>query len=220
MYLRDSDNRKRRWAKGMNRVQSGIWGKDMMLFRSITLTTVGGQDNTWVRMSKDVKLLIKRIRDRGVVVEYVLSPELSPGKGLLHVHGLLRFDKGEISLVDLGVLWEDIHGAVQVDLKRVHKFEALTKYIVKHMLKDYPEAIGFKGRLLISRGWMPAGWQVARKFLVRWALERLGGFMPVWPIMNEMYRRWCAGESVMINVQRVWVVVHGEKVTQLKKGAL
>ena len=45
-YLRCSDNGKRRYARALNRVQSGIWGRDTSKFREITLTTREGDDNT------------------------------------------------------------------------------------------------------------------------------------------------------------------------------
>ena len=52
-YIGSDDNGKRRYARGMNRVQSGVWGKNIARFRSVTLTTRAGDDNSWGRMSGD-----------------------------------------------------------------------------------------------------------------------------------------------------------------------
>lgn len=199
VYFSSASAEARRYARGINRVMSGIWGRELSKFRECTLTTREGDDNTWYRMRKDIAKLIARLKTRGIVVEYCFSPEVSPKSGLLHVHGFIYMRKGSIELYELQALWKDIHGASQVTMKEARSHKAVCKYMVKHMLKEYVEDIGFKGKLLLSRKWLPLGWKQVREHLVKWAMDRVYSFGEgIWAIMNKMYEDWCKGETIML----------------------
>ena len=194
----NEDKNKRRWARAMNRACSGVWGVDKNHLKTFELTTRQGDDQTWARMTKDFKNWVRAMRDRGYKFEYIASPEYSPKNHLLHLHGVMRTEQ-IIPHKVMSEQWDRIHGAPIVYIKKVRSEKGAIRYCVKHMLKEYPEAVGFKGRLLVSGGWPPKNAGLVRKVLVRWALERVDVYgKHYWAVMNDMYKRWCMGEQLLL----------------------
>ena len=91
---------KRKYALAMRRIDYGIWGYSVKLFFEMTLTTREGDDNSTERFGKDVGKLIKWMRGLGFTIAYCGVYELSPGKRLLHWHGLLRVKGGFLKLYE------------------------------------------------------------------------------------------------------------------------
>lgn len=209
VYRRQSSSAKRRYARACDRVLSGVLGRDVEKVKEITLTTRYGEDNSWVRMRKDVGKLVRELRKRGVEMEYCLAPELSPGRGLMHVHGVVYLRKGDVSLFEVQVLWAEVHGATQVSFKAPGSVEKVKKYMVSHMFKAYDQVDWFGGRMLVSRGWMPEGWQFVSKVLNGWAVERdrPEDGRAIWDARNEMYRRWLWREKIVVRVGGAWFIL-------------
>jgi hypothetical protein len=206
-YERISDNRSRRFARCCHRVESGIIGRDSRQFYRCVLTTRLGDENDWGTMQYDLKKLKAQLVYKGVEIEYVFLPHISDKNGLLHLDGIIRLRSGSLSLFELQVMWSNVHGATEVEFKPL-KLETrveLVRYIVLHMFKDYDKVIGFKGRMLISKGWMPKGWLALDKLLTRRALDVLFKFGPVvWDIKRETFNGWLKGETIMFRYDGIW----------------
>lgn len=195
-------NERRRYAKAYNRVESGIWGRDLSKLFEVSLTTRLGDDNTYRRLRMDYIKLVKRVRYLGVSVDYYAVPELSPDNSLIHLHCIWYMRNGRISKVELQDMWKELHGAVQVDLKEVITQEAVQKYVVKHLLKDYLVKEEFKAGALMSRGWLPQGAKKFHKVLCRWANERKYKWwnIDIWQVVNGLYEEWCKYNKVSFEV--------------------
>jgi hypothetical protein len=171
---------KRRYAKSINRIESGTYGEKPSLFFKIDLTTREGDDNTPERLKRDIKKLMVDMRVEHDI-EYVFAIGETPDKGLVHTHGLLRVKGGFLKLYDgdvkdnrnkwrdnryqlhsehidanrkaLGDMWNRIHGAFVVQLQPVNENfkNELHRYIVKHIMKDY--IMIPDNRLMVSSGW-------------------------------------------------------------------
>jgi hypothetical protein len=150
-------------------------------------------------MQKHLRKLIQQLSYRSVVLEYIFMPHVSAQNSLLHLDGIVWLRSGALSLFELQVLWAGVHGATQVDFKPVVSLEAVQRYAVSHMFKDYDKVIGFKGRMLVSKGWMPKGWLALDKLLTSRALNRLYDMGPaVWDLKKDLYRRWLLGEVISV----------------------
>jgi hypothetical protein len=214
-YERCSDNRARRYARACNRVLSGIIGRDASQFYRCVLTTRLGDANDWSTMQKHLRKLIQQLGYRGVVAEYVFLPHIAPMNKLLHLDGLVRIKSGSVSKFELQVLWAGIHGATQVEFTplRVMTEEQLVHYITSHMFKDYDEIVGFKGRMLVSKGWMPKGWLALDKMLTSSALNRLYDMGPaVWDLKKDLYRRWLLGEVISVKSMEYGQMVRFQRI--------
>lgn len=196
----ETEIQSRRFARACHRVMSGVTGRDIKRFYKVVLTTRGGDNGTWPTMCKHLKLLIMKLRYRGIVLEYCFAPHVTKS-GLLHLDGIVFIRRGELSLFELQVMWGELHGATQVNFKRVVRSDRVKQYMVGHMLKDYDKVmeLGFKGRMLISRGWMPVGWLRVDKVLCRSALDKVGQLgRAAWVLKNDAYERWLNYEVVTI----------------------
>ena len=201
-YFRQSQNRGRRFARCMNRVVSGVLGRDSSKFYRLVLTTREGTANDWATINKDLKKMVQQLRYKGIKVEYVLLPHVTDKKQLLHLDGVMWLRGGNVSLFEIQVMWVNLHGATEVKFSPLARIGALAKYVVSHMFKDYDKIVGFKGRLLISKGWMPKGWQEVDKLLTRMALDRISRMgKGVWDIKRDMYRRWLCYENITVLVE-------------------
>jgi hypothetical protein len=206
-YQRTADNRSRRFARCCNRVESGIIGRDSKEFYRCVLTTRLGNANDWPTMQYDLKKLKAQLSYKGVIIEYVFLPHVSDKNKLLHLDGIIRLRSGSLSLFELQVMWCDIHGATEVEFEplRLATEQQLVHYIVNHMFKDYEKIVGFKGRMLISKGWMPKGWMVIDKLLTKRALDAVLRLGPVaWDIKRETFLGWLNGETVMFRYDGIW----------------
>lgn len=218
MYVRDCKNSSRRYARLCHRVESGVLGRNPEEIRRVVLTTRKGDDNSWPTMCKHLKLLKNQLKYKSIDMEYIFAPHVSDESGLLHLDGLMWERSGSLMVSELQVMWNNIHGAIIVyykEFKEPGKLGNLVRYIVSHMFKDYEKIIGFKGRVLVSRGWMPVGWQEVDKILTQHALESLAYLGDVaWIVKNDMYRRWLNGERLMFRHNGRFVTL---KRTEVKK---
>lgn len=190
----------RRYARACHRVMTGVLGRDITKFFRCVLTTKAGCRNTWPEMCKDLKALCSRLRYRGVVLEYCFCPHVTKS-GLLHLDGIVFIPVGSVTLFELQVLWAEIRGASQVDFKPVKSAERVKKYMVGHMVKDAERVTDYKGRMLISKGWLPKDWNIVNKALTAMAINKapkLGD--SVWSLKNSAYERWLNYEVVTIRV--------------------
>jgi hypothetical protein len=158
-------NEKVKYAMAMRRFNLGIWGYPTSVFRKVVLTTREGNDNTTKVFTRDLRKLIGGIRGDGYELEYNGGFELTPDKGLLHWHGLLRVKGGFLKLYDgpvlsgvvdyidkdgrpssphsranrreLGDRWNKIHGAFVVLMESIDTGEQLKEYILKDIMKEY-----------------------------------------------------------------------------------
>jgi hypothetical protein len=206
-YQRSADNRSRRFARCCHRVESGILGRDSKQFYRCVLTTRLGNANDWGTMQYDLKKLKMQLGYKGVKIEYVFLPHISDKNELLHLDGMIWLRSGSLSLFELQVMWCDIHGATEVEFEplRLATEEQLIHYIVNHMFKDYDKIVGFKGRMLISKGWMPKGWLAVDKLLTKRALDTVYKLGPVaWDIKRETYMGWLRGETILFRYDGIW----------------
>jgi len=135
---------KKKYAQGMRRLNLGYWGYPVSILRAIHLTTKEGNDNTTKTFAKHLRKMVGDWRSEGYEIEYCGALEYSPGKGLLHLHGLLRikggyFLDGNIHKArrKLGDTWNKIHGAFVVEITNVKNNQELRQYIIKHIMKEY-----------------------------------------------------------------------------------
>ena len=224
---------KRKYAMAMRRLNLGIWGYSVSSLRALHLTTKEGDDNTpWV-FARDLRKLINSFRGDGYDLEYNGALEFSPGKRLLHWHGIFRikggfFVKPMVSWQDkaavrraVGDRWNKCHGAFVVQITEVASRKDLEKYILKHILKEY---IGvdedMRNKFLFSRGWMRPGWKKVEDLGKSWVLggaESVGGLSAMcmtkegWDKVNEIVQAWAEKKSVTFRGE----VVDGKEVGYL-----
>jgi len=214
-----SHNDRTKYARGMRRLWLGIWGHPVSTLRAVHLTTKEGNDNTpWV-FAKDLRKLVGSFRGEGYDLQYDGALEFSPGRHLLHWHGLFRikggyFVKPMISWQDravvrrtLGDRWNECHGAFVVDIEPVEMRRALREYILKHIMKEY---IGvdedIRNKFLFSRGWMREGWKKIEDLAKLWVLggyESDGGISAMlmtkegWDKVNEIVQAWAESKTII-----------------------
>jgi len=191
-----------KYAVGMRRLNLGIWGYPVSTLRAIHLTTREGNDNTTKVFARDLRKLVLKFRGQGYDLQYDGTLEYSPGKHLLHFHGLLRVKGGFLKLyagevrddfnrwVDvegvvhsehidanrraLGDKWNEIHNAFVVQITPVDTKKQLKEYILKHMMKQYiGEDEDIRNKFLFSKGWMRKGWKEVEGLAKLWTLGGL-----------------------------------------------
>lgn len=187
-------NFKKRYARAINRIKAGGYGRPIKDLKEFSLTTKEGTDNTWATFKKDFTKWVRQLREKeGFYFEYVASPELTPEKGLLHVHGVLAF-QGVMSLKVMSKYWKMIHGASRVHIRRVKSYKAYGNYIIKHMLKNSKDLSLLKARILMSKDWLPHGWYKCLKEQCRWAIEMIDRGIDegaVWYEVDRRYKSYC-----------------------------
>ena len=194
---------KRKYALAMRRVDYGIWGYPISLFKKITLTTREGDDNSTERFKKDFRKLVVWFRKLGYEVEYCGVFELTPAKQLLHWHGLLRIKSGYFPVTrrELGDKWNEIHNAFAVEIEPVRKMAYLQKYINKHMVKDYLAQSIIRNKFLVSDGWMRKGYKEIIAEFKHWWRNGSGELWlakEAWNVLNRVVKKFCEGEDVVV----------------------
>lgn len=96
---------RRKYAQSLRRIESGVWGYAKSLFYVIHLTTREGDDNSSERFVGDFRKLVKWFRSLGYVLHYCSAMGFTPGKGLVHSHGLLRVKGGFLKLYEGKVVY-------------------------------------------------------------------------------------------------------------------
>ena len=217
---------KRTWALSNHRVNVGVWGFKISLFKEITLTTresdmlpgKNGVKKTACKFGKDFQRLIKYFRDEGYEIEYCGCFELSPDKKLLHWHGLLRIKYGyfPISRRELGDLWNKYHNAFAVSIKNVYDTEGLKKYVIKHLLKEYLNQGLIRNKFLVSKGWSRYFVKELESEFKRWWVNgcEAGSWMSTYGyrLMNQTVQKWC--EKGIVGVYASWgrFIAKGDKI--------
>jgi len=215
-YLSKED--RRRYAKAMRRIEYGVWGKPLSLFRKITLTTRKGDDNSCKRFGKDFRKLIAIFRGLGYSLEYCGVLELSPKNHLLHWHVLFRVKGGYFPITrrKLGDMWNEIHNAFAVDIKNINKGKELVEYINKHMVKSVLNSEGeIRNKFLVSKGWLPGGWSALVSEFKNWWVNGSGdiwmgreGYVQ----LNNILKRACEAQNTILKTRFGYIEVVGFKV--------
>jgi len=197
----------------MRRFNLGIWGWPISLFRKIVLTTREGNDNTTKVFTRDLRKLISRFRAERYEVEYNGAFELTPGKGLLHWHGILRIKGGYFPITRrmLGDMWNEIHGAFVVLIETIDTGEQLKEYILKDIMKQYLDEAYIddnftRNKFLTSRGWMRKGWKEVEGIAKAWVLAGLDlQWMDreKWSLVNEIMLVWAEKREAMLSGKMV-----------------
>lgn len=160
---------KKKYARAMEKFRWGIWGQDMNMIVEIVLTTKEGVKNSWKDIVRDNRHLREGMRKDGYKYDDCLCGEVTPLKGLHHLHGLVRF-REKVDLYEfnrkLSERWELYHGAKIVYVSPVYYLKGLLNYNVKHILKNYVENPFSRVRILRSKGWLPEGYKEDRKSVV------------------------------------------------------
>lgn len=159
----------------------------------ITLTSIA-ERNSIKDMKHDFTYFIKCIRRKNErngkdIFEYVAIPELTPKRGLLHLHAIVRTSEwlNEDYLKDL---WRKIHRANEIDCRQLgsteEDIERVSKYCAKHLVKQYGDT-ALKCRPLISKGWLPENWYTYFKALNK--IGAKGG--DSWENINRYKKDYC-----------------------------
>lgn len=211
----------RKYFRSLERGKSGVLGNSERKYKvrefcKYELTTKEGMDNTWETMSKHHKALILELRKRGCELEYFACGELTPSRGLLHVHGIFRGEKFP-NQRELSKIWEKIHGAFRVWLEQPRSEYSCVEYMSKHVVKEYPVMSELGSRLLISKGWMPENWSIVKELLDKAAIKAVANGREkerAWSMVQAMYGRWCIGKATLpVPVKNMGaVVLCGQKV--------
>ena len=190
----------RKYFRARDRGRAGSEGDSFREFRvdefvKYELTTREGDDNTYKRMANDHKVLLHYLRKKGYKLSYIACTELSPNKGLMHLHGMFR----GVKLPDHALLkdiWSRLHNAPIVWIQSCWDKDNVVDYAVKHVVKQYPETSRNGQRLMLAKDWMPKNYQVVKKLLNAAALKMIMdgiGSKQVWERVNEVFYRWCRG---------------------------
>jgi hypothetical protein len=194
---------KMKYAMGMRRLNLGFWGYPLSTLRAIHLTTREGNDNTTRVFARDLRKLVSSFRAEGYDVQYCGVLEYTPGKGLLHWHGLLRIKGGyfPVSRRMLGDRWNEVHGAFVVKITPVNTNKELREYIAKHIMKEYVgEEEVIRNRFLFSKGWMREGWKEVESIAKGWVLGGAPAFYmnkERWALVNEVMLAWAEKRTAM-----------------------
>jgi hypothetical protein len=204
---------KMKYAMAMRRLNLGYWGYPVSTLKAIHLTTREGNDNTTAVFARDLRELVGGFRAEGYDVQYCGALEYTPGKGLLHWHGLFRVkggyfilpmstpkDKAKVRRV-LGDRWNVCHGAFVVEIKPVRNNKELREYITKHIMKEYVgEDEDIRNKFLFSKGWMREGWKEVESIAKGWVLGGASAmFMNKerWALVNEIMLAWAEKKTAM-----------------------
>jgi len=204
---------KMKYAMAMRRLNLGVWGYPVSTLRAIHLTTREGNDNTTKVFARDLRKLIGGWRAEGYDVQYDGALEYSPGKGLLHWHGILRIKGGYFPITRrmLGDRWNECHDAFVVKITKVNGNKELREYIIKHILKEYVgEDDEIRNKFLFSKGWMRKGWKEVEAIAKGWVLGGLDAIYmnkERWSKVNEIMLAWAEKRTVLFTGK----VIDGER---------
>lgn len=126
-----TDKRTQKSRRCYHRVISGLEKGGQ--FRFLTLTSSNTSPDTCQRSWRALYMRLKR---RGLVTAYIKVPELSKN-GKQHLHVIFR---GEyIAQAMISEMWQEIHGAKIVDIRRVQRGRTraqLAGYMAKYLAKE------------------------------------------------------------------------------------
>lgn len=195
---------KRVYSRAMRRLEYGYLGYAVSLFRKVTLTTREGDDNTRDKFLRHLKMLVDSFESEGYVIDYCGALLPTPGKGLLHWHGLWRIkggyfihrlpDRGREAEKEVRKRWLKYHNAYEIDFEALRREGTFGQYVSKHILKGFVEE---RARLNFSKGWTRNGVKEAQEVILRFLSDGLGGLYMSsdnWKLYNEMEKAFCCGD--------------------------
>jgi len=147
----------RRKGRAYQRIRSGLNGRGRE-YRFLTLTTMAGVRATPEEFQQDWRKLKERMRRLHMLPEYIRVVEHTKS-GLPHAHIIMAGGR-YLPQWWISKLWEQIHGAVVVDIRMVSKkigdepwqgLNQLAGYMAKYMAKAQV------ARLAYSPGWLWPG---------------------------------------------------------------
>ena len=208
---------KRVYARAMRRLEYGYLGYAVSLFRKVTLTTREGDDNKRGTFLKHLKMLVDSFKRDGYVVDYCGALLPTPGKGLLHWHGLWRIkggyflyrmpDRGREAEKEVRKRWLRYHNAYEIDFESMRREGTFKEYVSKHILKDFVEE---RARLNFSKGWSRPGLKEAQEIIKRFVSEGRSMMLMSredWKLYNEVEQAFCCGDNHLwrTNGSCLWV---------------
>ncbi len=194
-----STSSRKRSRRAFHRVMSGLTLDGQ--YRFVTLTTKDQGDNK--AFQRHFRCLIMRLKRRGLVKAYIRVGELTKS-GLYHQHLVFR---GEyIEQAYLSYLWDIIHHAPVVDIRRVGQGHRVAGYLAKYCSKEN------SGRLSWSWSWVYRGF--CRDWLYWKRVCRVRG-----TTYGEMIRGWSVGLRMGLdylhenikNLTAYWLLVYDDR---------
>ena len=182
-----------------HRVVSGLErGGD---FRFLTLTS---SRESSPDMHRHFRALMARLKRRGLVTGYIQVPEYTKS-GLAHKHISLRGSYIEQKV--LSDMWQQIHGAKVVDIRRVkqlHGTRQMGNEMAKYMAKES------SGRYSWDWGWVWKGFcghwcQLKRS----WRYYNFGSTVDNWVPFSDLLKIWrgflhCRGPDNLVAYLKEW----------------
>lgn len=159
---------RKRFRRMYHRVRSGLEKSGDVRLLTLTSSPQSGD------FQRDFRMLIMRLRRRGLVTDYIRCPEKT-ATGLRHEHILFRGSYVEQAY--LSHLWSKIHNAPVVDIRRVGGRHRLACYLANYLAKSPA------GRYSYSWAWVWKGFAKSWKRLN--AFRREGCFQ-----FKEMLEFW------------------------------
>ncbi|MBA7585669.1 hypothetical protein ES708_27657 [subsurface metagenome] len=167
---KEDTSARRRSKRCYHRVISGLEKGGQV--RLITLTTAHQSQNK--AFQKHFRQLRMRLFRRCLLVDYIRCPEYTE-TGLRHEHILFR--GSYIEQAYLSYLWQEIHGAEVVDIRRTWGKRRLASYLASYMAKAPA------GRYCYSYGWVWQGFVKSWKFLRKastWCCQDYWSLLTTW----------------------------------------
>jgi hypothetical protein len=160
------------------------------------------------RKGKEVSLLRNKF-----VGAYFAVAELSPVNQLVHLHGLIRNDdwflddpavgnyEKPFNQAQLSYLWEDIHGAYIVWIEKPVSMQDVIDYMVKDVIKEYPDTSNKGFRVMVSDNWLPENYKIVRTILhknthIKCLFDEDADKSIEYALMYETYLSWARGEMI------------------------
>ncbi len=167
---KEDTSARRRSKRCYHRVISGLEKGGQVRF--ITLTTASRGQNK--HFQEHFRMLRMRLLRRGLLLDYIRCPEYTES-GLRHEHILFR--GSYIEQAYLSFLWQKIHRAKIVDIRRVWGKPRMAGYFASYMAKAPA------GRYSYSWGWVWQGYAKSWKFLKKasgWTCQDYWSLLTVW----------------------------------------
>ncbi len=153
-----------------HRVRSGLEKPGKVRFLTLTSSPDSGE------FQRHFRMLIMRLRRRGLVTDYIRCPELTK-RGLRHDHIIFR--GSYIEQAYLSTLWSEIHHSPVVDIRRTGGRHRLACYLANYLAKSPA------GRYSYSWNWVWKGFARSWKILKRFSREMAWGYQELLTIWRE-----------------------------------
>jgi len=152
---RENTSARKRGRRMYHRVMSGLEKGGSL--RLVTLTTRHESQNE--SFQRDFRRLRMRLLRRSLLLDYIRCPEKTKS-GLRHEHILFR--GSYIHQAYLSHLWEEIHGAKVVDIRKAYSKRRVASYLANYVSKQSVSRYSY------SWGWVWRGfarsWAILKRF--------------------------------------------------------